>query len=979
MSSKRKAAEVERLNGKRPLPPLHRPADTATGEDGEDEQHSQHSKRHVQHSPQALQHSTSNSPITSAQQRGNGTTSASLPSSPHTAPLPAELHTPPAIDDGLLASLTLSPLSSSAARRVARSTKPAVSVPSSPALIGAASEESGRMAAEGGSAKRSRTQSALPPVPLLLSQPATGSTDNADSPHSSLSSSPAAADGSSSLGTSHIASIAAPASVDATPELRSTGARAVSVDSAIRGMQTISLSSLSLAATAVQPVAAQSALLLAPSPPNVTPSAATVTSIPAVLPSVSTQPIAPVAVSLPLIRLTLNPSRVRRTSSNEAAQGNLKKHKRSLFSPTPNQTTATDPSPRTAGSSTTTAGEQGKDSVEISQQREASSIGTAGSIAEEPASAVGIARAASPATDAGSERNSSERDEEASVASVETAVSMSSYLVRSPISYASSSPSPSPSPSSSSASTAIRCEVCNKALSSAAQLADHRLGRRHQHMLLMRQSGGGFSCELCGKVFTCAADQEKHQSTERHKEMVEAAGREFAEGKVGVFALACELCGVTFTGLTQQRHHLEGKKHIAMARQHDREQKADKVDEVDESKEVDGQQRVNSKGTERTMRDGDESLTKKRKYGRASPAAMSQLPHHQLQQQPSPTPRHILPSSTLYNSPAVASPLSTSSTNSASSPSSSAKRAQQTIRYITPPPQSQHNVLPPFRISLPSSRSSGSAGSVGSTGEGAESDGTDRPRSASRVHKQSHSSQRAQQQSNRSRQQQGWEGAAEADDDTASSSSYSVASSHEGALRSPNGYASDASYPPTSFSASPPFASQPYPSYPLYAPPLPPAHSAPYGPPQVMPPAAFPSMLPPMYGFLSPSAAASLTGPVLPSHTPVTIMYPTELLLAQQYAQANPYAAYPPLYVWPTPPQPMPMAIAYHGAEEVHAQPVSVQQQQANEEQADEQSMAPEQLVSGKVTVTSAQRANSQAAEVDAVLQPVIDPDGEHS
>ena len=34
-------------------------------------------------------------------------------------------------------------------------------------------------------------------------------------------------------------------------------------------------------------------------------------------------------------------------------------------------------------------------------------------------------------------------------------------------------------------------------------------------------------------------------------------------------------------------------------------------------------------------------------------------------------------------------------------------------------------------------------------------------------------------------------------------------------------------------------------------------------------------------------------------------MYPTELLLAQQYAHSHPYAAYPPLYLWPSPPQPV--------------------------------------------------------------------------
>ena len=305
-------------------------------------------------------------------------------------------------------------------------------------------------------------------------------------------------------------------------------------------------------------------------------------------------------VSLPLIRLTLNPSRVRRTSSNEAAQGNLKKHKRSLFSPTPTQTAPTGlRSPATLDSL-----DKDKDAVTPS-------------IPEEKSLAP-LHRAASPATDVGSER-----DEDASVASLETAVSITSCLVRSPISYASSSPSPSPSPSLSSAATSspIRCEVCNKELSSAAQLEDHRQGRRHQHMLLMRQSGGGFACELCGKVFTCAADQEKHQLTERHREMVEAVGKETAEGKAGVFALACELCGVTFTGFTQQQQHLEGKRHIAMARQHDREQKADAAtgSAADDSKEQ-GRRRDDSKGRDSAEWDGDGTLSKKRKYGRRQPS-----------------------------------------------------------------------------------------------------------------------------------------------------------------------------------------------------------------------------------------------------------------------------------------------------------------------------------------------------------------------
>ena len=951
MSSKRKAAEVERLVGKRPHPPLDR--GSQYDEEDEDEQQPQHLKKHVQHSPLVLQHSTSNSPIDTAQ-RHNGDVSTSLPSSPHTAPLPAELHTPPAIDDGLLASLTLSPLSSSVTRRITTSTKPAAGVPSSPLSARAAGDNE---AAAAGKAERSRLRTALPPVPSLVSHP------------TPVTSERPVRNGEPAIQTSFAASSAAPAPDEAAADSVRSGtsvprpatsgsseslnSQAVSVDSAIRGMQTISLSSLSFATAAeVQPSTGQP-------PSSVPPSSSS--------PSLSS-PTASTPASLPLIRLTLNPSRVRRTSSNEAAQGNMKKHKRSLFSPTPNQVALTQP--RAPGSTDC----QDKEKDEGRPSRAAKVPATA-TIQEQPLTV--MVRAASPATDAGSER-----DEGASVASLETAVSMTSYSVRSPTSFA-SSPSPSPSPSISSStytasSTPIRCEICNKDLSSTGQLEDHRQGRRHQHMLHMRQSGGGFACELCGKVFTCAADQEKHLQTERHKEMVEAVGRESAEGKAGVFALACELCGVTFTGFTQQRQHLEGKKHIAMARQHEREQKVEPTHGGDESKKQE-RQCDDSKGRELLERDGDESLSKKRKYGRASPAVTSQS----QQQQPSPTPRHILPSGS-HTPPTGASPSSSSSSaSSLSSSGGSMKRAQQTIRYITPPPQSQPHVLPPFRISLPSSRSVGTAGSVSSAGESGESVGSERPSSAPRNDKRPHSthSQRWQQQMHQQhaqrQQQQVWEHTAEVDDDTFFASSYSIASSHDVAQQSPVGYASDVSYQHTSFSASPPFPPQSYPPHSMYGSPLP-LPPSPYGPPVMMPPAACPPMLPPMYGFLSPSAAASLSGPLLPSHTPVTIMYPTELLLAQQYAHAHPYAAYPPVYLLPTPPLTQSMGMTMTTSEAGHVQPMGMLQ--VDGEQVDEQHMdvhqsmqqQQQQQVMEKVEC-SEQPRDEQAGAIEPISHPVTD------
>ena len=744
------------------------------------------------------------------------------------------------------------------------------------------------------------------------------------------------------------------------------------MDSAIRGMQTISLSSLSFGtAASVTPTGTSSAS-----------ASASVPSPPAAVSSSSLSTATPASVSLPLIRLTLNSSRVRRTSSNEAAQGNLKKHKRSLFSPTPNQI-APASSRASAGSTDSQDKEREKDEDGLRKEAKVAAIVPAD---EQPLTL--IVRAASPATDAGSERAGSERDEDTSVASLETAVSITSFSIRSPTSCASSSPSPSPSPSTFPASSSpIRCEVCNKDLSSAAQLEDHRQGRRHQHMLLMRQSGGGFACELCGKVFTCAADQDKHQLSERHKEMVEAAGREAADGKSGVFALACELCGVTFTGFTQQRQHMEGKRHIAMARQHEREQKAETTDDADEIKEGE-QQSEDTKGRVVAERDGDGTLSKKRKYGRASPAVTSQS--QQQQQQPSPTPRHILPGNTSTPSTAASPSSSSSSLSSLSSPGgSSAKRAQQTIRYITPPPppSSQPHVLPPFRISLPSSRSVGTASSVGSAGESGESDGQDRPGSASRVDKRLHSMhwQRYQhppphqylpRQQQQQQQQQTWENTAEVDDDTSSASSYSIDSSHELAQRSPYGYTSDASYPHTSFSSSPPFPPQNYPPYPPYPSPLPVHPSASYGSSVVLPPASFPSLLPPMYGFLSPSAAASLSGPVLPSHTPVTIMYPTELLLAQQYAHSHPYASYPPLYLLPTPPPAMGMTM--HGAE-ASVLPVTVQQQDDGQ-LVDESHMGMQQptniqqqqqlLVIDKLTASEQRDEQTAAVDLHSQLGP---------
>ena len=60
--------------------------------------------------------------------------------------------------------------------------------------------------------------------------------------------------------------------------------------------------------------------------------------------------------------------------------------------------------------------------------------------------------------------------------------------------------------------------ICDKELSSAAQLADHYRGRKHLHMEAMARSGGLFTCAVCDQTFENVADREKHMNTEEHKQ-----------------------------------------------------------------------------------------------------------------------------------------------------------------------------------------------------------------------------------------------------------------------------------------------------------------------------------------------------------------------------------------------------------------------------------------------------------------------------
>lgn len=75
----------------------------------------------------------------------------------------------------------------------------------------------------------------------------------------------------------------------------------------------------------------------------------------------------------------------------------------------------------------------------------------------------------------------------------------------------------SPSAPGSVTAGSIRCEPCNKVLSSSAQLADHELGRKHINTVLMLAHGGSLRCEICDKVFTSSLDQSKHLESSGHK------------------------------------------------------------------------------------------------------------------------------------------------------------------------------------------------------------------------------------------------------------------------------------------------------------------------------------------------------------------------------------------------------------------------------------------------------------------------------
>ena len=489
-------------------------------------------------------------------------------------------------------------------------------------------------------------------------------------------------------------------------------------------------------------------------------------------------------------------------------------------------------------------------------------------------------------------------EEEASVGSLETAVSASSVRGQSR-----SSSSCSSSVSASASAAPIRCDVCNLELSSLAQLAGHQQGRRHQHQRLMRESGGAFSCQLCQKVFTCAADQQKHAEGEKHREMLELTER--GEAGPRQFVLACELCSLTFTGLTQRRQHLEGKKHIAAVRQYERSS-GDR-----EGREAEGKEDGKDEGKERRKRDdgkgrdgGDAdciAASKKRKYGRSSPAVSQQ-------QQPSPTPRRIQLLSSSPFKPSAASPSPPSATS-----------AQQTIRYITPPAGAQQPAV--MRLSRSSSRSVSvsSVDSGGSTepGPGGDAEGAAATRRSLHYREGQPPARHSQ-----------------LEPDTESASCSSSVSSHD--LTQPpqqqefeadsyTPYAPYTPYPPPApapphflypqhFHPHAQFAGYPppamYPSYPPAAP------SAGYYPhPQYMlhappppPPSAFSA---PMFAYLSPSAAAALTGPVVPSLTPITVLYPTELLLSQPYAAHQ--FGYPPLYLLPPPQLGMDMAPALGG------------------------------------------------------------------
>ena len=649
---------------------------------------------------------------------------------------------------------------------------------------------------------------------------------------------------------------------------RSTLSRyALNVDSAIRQMQGISISSLSLSSLSPSVAAVLPPALSSPSP-------SLSAAVPAVL-AASAAAVVPAPRPLPLIRLTLGEYGVRRTASNDSAQGALKKHKRSGLSPQPTHSSSPHADSHAQTPLTTPHAEPLQEghasSSGYQQQLGAAPRPDAKGSADEASDDEGEAESLSslpsdqselpPRLSAGRERD--EEEESASVSSsVDTALSASSGLHA-------RSPSCSTADSCGSSSALIRCELCDKELSSALQLEGHMQGRRHQHVLLMRQRGGAFACELCGKTFTCAADQEKHRQGERHRELL-ALQAKAGEGRASVLVLACELCGVTFTGLTQQRQHLEGKKHTAMTRMTERGSEA----KEDGGKER--RKREDSKGRDSHDADGL-SAAKKRKYARSSSGAAVQQPasaaassHLQPQQQPSPTPRRILPAAGQTSTAGHTPPA----------------RVVQTIRYITPPPQLQQ----PTRWS---SHSVGSGGSDGGQQSDASSGCTERRRAAH--HSRAQYSVRSLQ----------------ADDasDAASYASSPSASSHN------SGSPSMWEQPGLGYAACDDSAACSASHYPA---PPPPFHHAPvmfdgatHPLPSFFPsPPAAPSFLPaplasPMFAYLSPSAAAAMAGPVVPSLTPVTVLYPTELvrqqlLLSHAFSAPHPFAL-PPLYILPAP------------------------------------------------------------------------------
>ena len=803
-----------------------------------------------------------------------------LPSSPRTAPLPSEVPTPPALDDALLASLTLSPQPCLGRRRLGdaggRCPSTAGSQPSSPARSVGGGWRLG---------KRSRQRGELPEVPLLPVRATTGSAEVGAEPHAPRSAEGASpsdvSDASAPLGSAApaVSAMRSPSDAKAAPvgpqqqpggaaqspagPARSSNSslHALNVDSAIRGMQGISLSSLSSTSPAsLTPLIASTVLSASfPSALSSDPSAASPTLL-------TPRP-------LPLIRLTLNYSGVRRTASNESAQGNLKKHKRSVLSPSPIHTTSADKDPITARN-TSHAEAVDEDNRSAHQQwllrshppREQLQPGKGEAESEDEGELQSVASESSePAVRSSVGRVRDEEEEEsASVSSIDTALSVSSLQVR--------SPSSSTVASSTSSSAVIRCDVCNKELSSAAQLEDHQQGRRHQHVLLMRERGGAFACEPCSKSFTSAADQEKHAQGDRHREVVQAMQARGGEGKATVLVLTCELCGVTFTGLTQQRQHLEGKKHQAMAREQQRHS---------EGKEEGGKERrkrEDSKGQDNVDSDGL-NASKKRKYGRPSSPAIPQPaashPHLQAQQQPSPTPRRIQPRPLLPSSASQSSPV----------------KATQTIRYITPPPSQ----VPQTRRW--SSRSVGSGSSEGSAGPdgGQWTDGASaerRPGGFHHPHPQ--------------RASLAAEDSSDAQSYASSPSTFYDSSPGPWEAGGHYGY----SYPP--YLEPPALFASPYPVLPPadfhYGPATYSAHTHPlpnfFSSPPPPPPSFLQAPLAaPMFAYLSPSAAAALSGPIVPSLTPVTVLYPSELvrqqlLLSQHYVAPHPFAL-PPLYVLP--------------------------------------------------------------------------------